>query len=122
MLEEGVGRVVGAERGAVSGDRNARRLALGVDEGEDFAGHIVVVLRLQPAPMEGMCSFVAERIALHAVDGKESDAPLLDVGAERSDHALTFLLMLVAHAGREGKNRHAVMAVNVDAHVAAETV
>jgi hypothetical protein len=46
MLEEGVGRVIGTERGAVGGDRNARRLALGVDERKDFAGHIVVVLRL----------------------------------------------------------------------------
>ncbi len=72
--------------------------------------------------MEGMRSFVAERIALDSVDGKESDSSLLDVGAERSDHALTFLLMLVAHAGGEGKKGHAVIPVNVDAHVAAETV
>ena len=72
--------------------------------------------------MEGVRSLVGERIALHAVDGKESDSSFLDVGAERSDHALTFLLMLVAHAGGEGENGHAVMSVNIDAHVAAETV
>src|SRR5256885_4818572 len=42
MLEEGVGRVIGTERCAVGGDRDARRLALGVDEWEDFAGDIVV--------------------------------------------------------------------------------
>src|SRR6266496_251590 len=72
--------------------------------------------------MEGMRSFVAERIALHAVDGKESDSSLLDVGAERSDHALTFLLMLVAAARREGEDGRAVIAVNGDAHVPIETV
>ena len=72
--------------------------------------------------MERVRSFVAEGIALHAVDGKKSDPPLLDVRAKCADHALTFLLMFVAHAGREGENGHAVMPVNVDAHVAVETV
>ena len=122
MFEECVGRVVSTERCAKRGDRDAGRLAHGVDEGEDFAGHIGVVLRLHPAAMEGVRSLVGERITLHAVDGKESDAPLLDVGAERSDHALTFLLMLVAHAGGEGEDGRAVIAVNCDAHVAIETV
>jgi hypothetical protein len=122
MFEEGVGRVIGTERSAERGDRDAGRLAHGVDEGEDFVRHIGVVLRLHPAAMEGVRSLVGERIALHAVDGKESNAPLLDVGAERSDHALTFLLMLVAHAGGEGENRHAVVAVNGDTHVPVETV
>src|SRR5438874_9031481 len=122
MLEEGVGRVICTERCAVSGNWNTRRLALGVDEGEDFAGHIVVILRLQPAPMKRVRSLVCEGIALHAVDGKESDSSLLDVGAERSDHALTFLLMLVAHAGGEGEDWRAVIAVNGDAHVPIETV
>ncbi len=122
MLEEGVGCMIGAERCAVSSDRNAARLALGFDEREDFAGYVVVVLRLQPAAVERVRSFVAERIALHSVDGKESDSSFLDVGAERSDHALAFLFMLVAHAGGEGENGHAVMSVNIDAHVAAETM
>jgi hypothetical protein len=47
---------------------------------------------------------------------------LLDVRAQGADHALAFLLMLIAHAGRESENRHAVMPVNIDAHVAAEPV
>jgi len=37
MLEKGVGRVISAERCAVGRNRDAWRLALGVDEGEDFA-------------------------------------------------------------------------------------
>ena len=48
--------------------------------------------------------------------------PCVQVGAEGADHALTFLLPLVAAAGREGEEGHAVMAVNGDAHVAIETV
>ena len=80
MLEEGVGRVIGAERCAVGGDRDAGRLAQGVDEGEDFARHVVVVLRLQPAAMERVRSLVIERIALHAVDAEDSDSSLLDIG------------------------------------------
>src|SRR5437868_5008213 len=122
MLEEGVSSVISTERCPVGGDRDAGRLAHGVDEGEDFVRHIGVVLRLHPAPMERVRSLVCERIALYAVDGEESDPSLLDVGAKCSDHALTFLLMLVAHAGREGEDGHAVMSVNVDAHVAVETV
>jgi hypothetical protein len=60
MFEEGVGRMIGAERCAQGGNRDARRLALGVNERENFARHIVVVLRLHPAPMEGVCSLVLE--------------------------------------------------------------
>src|SRR2546421_7039142 len=122
MLEEGVGRVIGTERRSERTYPDAGRLAHGVDEREDFVRHIGVVLRLHPAAMERVRSLVCERIALHAVDGEESDPSLLDVGAKCSDHALTFLLMLVAHAGREGEKGHAVMSVNVDAHVAVETV
>ena len=72
--------------------------------------------------MERVRSFVAERIALDAVDGKEADPPLLDIRTEGADHPLPFLLMLVAHAGGKGEDGHAVTAVNINAHVAAETL
>ena len=58
MFEEGVGGVVSTERCAKRGDRDAGRLAHGVDEGEDFVRHIGVVLRLHPAAMEGMRALV----------------------------------------------------------------
>jgi len=122
MFEESVGGVISAERCAVGSDRDAGRLALGFDERDDFAGDVVVVLRLHPTAMERMRAFVRERIALDAVDGEESDSSLLDVGAERSDHALAFLFMFVAHAGGESENGHAVIAVDINAHVAAETM
>src|SRR6266850_1680149 len=51
MLEEGVGRVKGTERRAQGGDPDARRLALGVDKGENLARHVVIVLGLHPAAM-----------------------------------------------------------------------
>jgi hypothetical protein len=35
---------------------------------------------------------------------------------------LAFLLVLVAHAGREGEHGRSVIAVNRDAHVAIETM
>ena len=76
MLEEGVGGVISAERCAVGGDRDAGRLALGVDEGEDFAGDVVVVLRLEPAAMERVRALVIERIALDAVDAENPDSSL----------------------------------------------
>jgi hypothetical protein len=57
VLEEGVGRVVSAEGGAIGSDREAR-LAHGVDERDDFARYVVVILRLEPAAMEGMRSLV----------------------------------------------------------------
>src|SRR4029077_18115715 len=122
MFEEGVGRMIRAERCAERTYPDAGCPADGIDEGEDFVRHIGVVLRLHPAAMERVRSLVCERIALHAVDAEDSDSPLVDVRAEGADHALTFLLPLVAHAGGEGENGQTVMAVNGDAHVAVETV
>src|SRR6266550_1103163 len=122
MLEESVGRVISTERCAQRTYPDAGCLAHGVDEREDFVRHIGVVLRLHPAAMERMSALVGERIALHAVDAEDSDSPLVEVWAEGANHALTFLLPLVAHARREGEDGHAVMAVNGDAHVAAETM
>ena len=60
MLKESVGRVIGTERCAQRGDPDAWRLALGVDERENFVRHIGVVLRLHPATMEGVRSLVLE--------------------------------------------------------------
>src|SRR6476469_6321402 len=122
MFEEGVGRLISTKRCAERTYRDAGCPANGVDEGEDFVRHIGIVLRLHPAAMEGVRSLVCERIALHAVDAEDADAPLVEVGTEGADHALTFLLPLVAHAGGEGEDGHAVMTVDGDAHVAVETM
>ena len=122
MLEESVGRVIGTERCAQRGNPDARRLALRVDERENFVSYIGVVLRLHPASMERMRSLVCERIALHAVDAEDSDSPLVDVRSEGANHALTFLLPLVAHASGKGEDGRAVIPVNSDAHVPIETV
>ncbi len=43
-------------------------------------------------------------------------------GREGPNHALTFLLRFVAAARWEREDRRAVVAVNVDTHVAIETV
>jgi hypothetical protein len=72
--------------------------------------------------MERMRSFVAERIALDSVDAEDPDAPRFDVGGEGANHALAFLLMLIAAAGREGEERCAIVSVNVDAHFSAKAV
>ena len=72
--------------------------------------------------MEGMRSFVCKRIALHAVDTEDSDAPLVDVRSEGANHALAFHLRFVAAARREGEKGRAVIAVNSDTHVAIKTV
>src|SRR6266550_3382784 len=122
MFEEGVGRVISTERCTQRTYRDAGRVAHGVDEGEDFVRHIGVVLRLHPAAMEGVRSLVGERIALHAVDAENADAPLVNVRAESANHALTFHLPLVPTARREGEDGRAVIAVNGDAHVPIETV
>jgi hypothetical protein len=100
MLEERVGRVIGAERCAERGDADAGRLALGVDERENFVCHIGVVLRLHPAPMEGVRAFVCERIALHAVDAEDSDAPLLQVRAEERKERGQSLLSTVCYENK----------------------
>jgi hypothetical protein len=122
MFEKGVGRVIGTERRSERTYRDAGCSARGVDEGDDFVRYIGVVLRLHPAAMEGVRSLVGEGIALHPVDAEDSDASLVEVRAEGANHALTFLLPLVAHAGGKGEDGQTVMAVNGDAHVAAETV
>ena len=122
MLEKSVGRVIGTERCAQRGDPDPRRLALGVDEREDFVRHISVVLRLHPAPMERVGSLILERLAVHAVDAEDSDAPLLDVGSKGRNHALTFHLPFVAAARGEREDGRAVISINGDAHVAIETL
>src|SRR5437773_8919456 len=99
MLEESIGRVIGAKRCAQRGNPDVRRLALGIDERENFVSDIGVVLRLHPAPVKGVRSLVCERIALHAVDAEDADAPLVDVRSESANHPLAFLLPFVAHAG-----------------------
>ena len=40
------------------------RLALGIDEGKDFARDVVVVLGLQPAAVERVCLLSGEKITL----------------------------------------------------------
>src|SRR5206468_791203 len=120
MLEEGVGRVIGTERCTQRGNPDAWRLALRVDEREDFVCHIGVVLRLHPAAVEWVRSFVGERIALHAVDAENADSPLVEVRAEGANHALTFHLPLTPAACWEGEDGRAVIAVNGDAHVPIE--
>ena len=122
MLEESVSRVIGTERCAQRGDPDARRLALRVDERENLVRHIGVVLRLHPTAMEGVRSLVAERIALDSIDAEDPDASRFNVGREGANHALAFLLVLVAAARREREDRRAVVSVNVDAHVPIETV
>src|SRR6266498_5712494 len=122
MLEERVGRVIGTERCTQRGNPDAWRLALGVDEREDLVRYVGVVLRLHPAPVEGVRSLVLERIAVHAVDAEDSDAALLQVGAEGANHALAFHLPFVAAARRKGEDGPAVVAVNSDTHISIETV
>ena len=122
MFEEGVSGMIGAERRSQGGDPDAWSLALGVDERKHFVRHIGVVLRLHPAAMVGMRALILKRLTIHAVDTKDSDASLLDVRAERSNHALPFHLPFVAHARREGEDRRAVVAVNGDAHVSVKPV
>ena len=72
--------------------------------------------------MERVRALVIERIALDSVDAENPDPPLVDIWGEGADHALAFLLVLVATARREGEDGRAVIAVNGDAHVAIETV
>jgi hypothetical protein len=122
MLEESVGRMIGAERRAQRGNPDAWRLALGVDERENFIRHVGIVLRLHPASVEGVRSFVCEGIALHAVDAEDADAALVNVRREGANHALTFHFPFVAAARRERQDGRAVIAVNSDAHIPIQTV
>ena len=101
MFEEGVGGVISTERCAERGNRDPGRPAHGVDKGKYFVRHIGVVLRLHPTAMEGVRSLICKGIALHAVDAEDSDSPLVEVGTEGGDHALTFLLPFVAHVAIE---------------------
>ncbi len=72
--------------------------------------------------MEWVRSLVCKRIALHAVDAEDSDAPLVDVRSEGANHALAFHLRFVAAARWEREDRRAVIAVNGDTHLSTETV
>src|SRR6266480_498397 len=60
MLEERVGRVISTEECTERSNSDSRRLALGVDERKNFVGHIRIVLRLHPTPVERVGSLVLE--------------------------------------------------------------
>jgi alkylated DNA repair dioxygenase AlkB len=122
VFKESIGSVIGAEGCAISGDGDAGRLALGIDEGKHFARDVIVILRLQPAAMERVRAFVVEGIALDSIDAEDADSTLIDVGSKGANHALTFLFPLVTHAGWKGEDGRTVIAVTGDAHFSIQAV
>ena len=110
MAEEGVGGVIGAEGCAHGGDGNAR-LAVIVDEGNDFLGQVGVEYGLDVTAMEGMSAFVVEAEAVDGINGVELDAAGVDELGEGADHGLAFEFPFVASAGGETEDRRAPMAV-----------
>src|SRR5581483_3439904 len=93
-----------------------------MNERENFIRYIGVVLRLHPAPMEGMRALVLERIAVHAVDTEDSNPARLAVRTESADHALAFHFPFIAAARWKREDRRSIIAVNGDAHVPVEAV
>ena len=113
MTEEGVGGVIGAERRAHGGDGNAR-LAMIVDERNDFLGEVGIEYGLDVAAMEGMSTFVVEAESVDGIDGVELDAASVDELGESADHGLAFEFPFVASTGGEAEDGRAPMTVSDD--------
>src|SRR5581483_6716180 len=93
-----------------------------MNERENFIRYIGVVLRLHPAPMEGMRALVLERIAVHAVDTEDSNPARLDVRTESADHALAFHFPFIATARVKCEDPPSIIPLNRDAHMPVQTV
>src|SRR5713226_3645476 len=119
MLEEGVGRVIRAERHAHGGDADLR-LAIAPNERHDFFAQIRVEYGLHVAAMKGMRGLVVEREAVDGIDAEEFHFAGVDEIAERADHALAFEFPLVAGTRREAEQRRSPVAVDHDAQFDAQ--
>ncbi len=72
--------------------------------------------------MKRVRSLVCERIALHAVDTEDADAPCFDIRARVRIMPWPSCSFSSPHAGGEGENGRSVIAVDGDTHVPIEPV
>ena len=105
-----------AERGAHHGDRR-QALAVMVDERDDFLPDVGVVAAQHPAAVEGVRLLVEQPFGGHRADAEHLHPALLDERRQGADHALAFVLPLVAQAGREEQDRGAEMAEDGHPHL-----
>jgi IMP cyclohydrolase len=120
MAEEGVGGVISAKGCAHGGDGNAR-LAMIVDEGDDFLGEVGIEDGLDVAAMKGMGTLIVEAKTVDGVNAVELDAASVNEFGEGADHALAFEFPLVTGAGWETENGRSPVAIGNDAEIKAKT-
>ncbi len=113
--------MVGAERGADGGQRDARRLAIVADERHHFVDDVFVVLVLHPAAMKRVGGTIAERIAMIDVHAVQFHPPGLDRTGQRLEHPLSFELPFVAAGRRKHDGRWPPVAADQHAHFTSET-
>ena len=101
VLEQGVGRVVRAERRPHRPDRRVCRPAMVTNERNDLVPDIGIVLPLHPAAMERVRALVRERVAVIDVDRERLDAPGVQMLGDGADQALALVFPFVSAAGRE---------------------
>src|SRR5258708_29304662 len=120
MLEERIGGLICAEGSAHGGDGDALRLAIVVDERQDFLAKVGIEHGLDVAAVKWVRGFVVEAVSVDRIDAIELDLAAVDKIGERADHALAFELPFIASAGGEADERRSPVAKNDYAHLDAE--
>jgi len=122
MLEQGICGMVGAEGGAHCGDRDARRLAIVVDERHHLVTHVSVKLRLHPAAMKRMSTLIVKAREVHGIDAEEFHAPAINQVCEAANQPLVLKLPFVPGAGGKTDERRSPMTVDHDAQLHSKAV
>ncbi len=120
IAEQRVGGVVRAQRRAHRGDGDAGRLAIGVDERDDFVADVLVEHPLAPAAVERMRAAVQIRLVVVRTHAVHLDAAGIDELPQRVGHTVALQLPLVAVTRRKRQQRWAPMPENRHTHVVLE--
>ena len=122
MLQQRIHGMIATERRAHRPDADVAALAVVPHERYDFLTDVVVVLLLHPAPVTRVRTAVGERVAVIGVDAEQFDAAGVELARDRANETLALVFPLVAAAGGKRDHRRTPVAVDDDAHVAAESM
>ena len=122
ILEQGVGRMIRAERRPHRPDRRVGRLAVDAHERDDLVADVLVVLPLHPAAVQRVGAAVGERVAVVEVDAEALHRAGVDQLADRADQPLPLVFFFVAAAGRKHDQRRAPVPEDGDAELPSDPV
>src|SRR6185503_505899 len=121
VMKQRIGGMIGAERCANGGDRNAGRLTTRMHVGNDFVPDVLVEHPLPPTAMKGMRLLVEKRLVIVRADAEHLYPSRIDEITNRRAQAVPLKFPLIAVAGWEREKRRAPMTEDRHPHVVTES-